>query len=531
MDDARKEKLVKELQGMAIGAVGIFLLMALFTFSSADQSLNSWSTASGVQNLGGRLGAQVADLLLMLFGLASYLLPGVLLLIAYNLLRFKEPRLRLYKSVAFGGLLVSLAALFAFNLEVTTLLGQQVPTGGAIGALLVRLLKTTVGTVGALLVLLPLLAASVMVLSGFSFVLFASWWLENLRHKWAARQERQAFKREEQQKEKARTEGRPLPASGPVIKPAAPPHRPPSQPLPQGKEEGRGGQGKTGTGILRFHQERRRLPYPAAVAAGPAPGHGAPYRTGPAGDERPAAGKEAAGFRHRRRGEGDLSRPGDHHVRVRPGAGDQDQPHRRPLRRPDHGAAGPLHPDRGADPRQGGGGHRGTQPGAGNGFSAGNLHLRGVPAEPDEAPPGAGQGYRRAAADHRSGQGAPPAGGRLHRLRQVGLGQHHDPVAALHRHPPRCAFHHGGPQDAGVLHVRGDSPPAAAGGDGAEEGFPGPEMGGERDGAPLPPAGGQGGAQHRILQPQAGRRGGRAGRQRRLRRGDHRGTGRDRGGG
>lgn len=223
MDESRKEKLVKELQGMAIGVIGAFILLALITFSAADQSLNSWSTEAGVHNLGGRLGAQVADLFLTLFGLASYLIPGALLLIAYNLLRFKEPRLRFYKIAAFCGLIFSLSALFAFNFDTTTLMGQQVQTGGGIGAITAQLLKKNLGSVGALLILLPLLAASIMVLSGFSFVLFASWWLENLRHKWTARQERQAFNRENSEKQKAASEGRQVPSSGPVIKSPPPP--------------------------------------------------------------------------------------------------------------------------------------------------------------------------------------------------------------------------------------------------------------------------------------------------------------------
>jgi len=229
VDEARKEKLAKELQGMAFGVVGIFILLAFLTFSSADQSLNSWSTEGGIRNLGGRMGAQVADLFYMLFGLASYLLPAALLFISYNLLRFKEPRLRFYKVAAFCGLLFSLAALFAFNLESTILLGQQVPTGGAVGALAIRFLRGVAGTTGALLVLLPLLAASIMVLSGFSFVLFASWWLENLRTKWAARQERNAHARDGREREKALSEGKQTPSSGPVIKAPAPP---PAAPRP-----------------------------------------------------------------------------------------------------------------------------------------------------------------------------------------------------------------------------------------------------------------------------------------------------------
>ena len=227
VDDARKEKLKKELQGMGLAALGIFILLAFLTFSAADQSLNSWSSEGGVRNLGGRLGSQVADLFFMLFGLAAYLVPGALLFLASNLLRFKELRLRGYKLAAFSGLLFSLSALFAFNLESTVLFGQQVPTGGAIGALTVRFLRAVVGTTGALLVLLPLLAASIMILCRFSFVLFAGWWLETMRQKWSAWRERQAHRKDEQQRDKALAAGKPAPSSGPVIKPQAPPPPPP----------------------------------------------------------------------------------------------------------------------------------------------------------------------------------------------------------------------------------------------------------------------------------------------------------------
>ncbi|MCE1225400.1 MAG: DNA translocase FtsK 4TM domain-containing protein [Geobacteraceae bacterium] len=223
MDETRKAKLTKELQGIGVGAVGLFILLAFITFSSADQSLNSWSTEGGIRNLGGRLGAQVADLFFMLFGLASYLLPGALLFISYNLLRFKEPRLRFYKVAAFIGLLFSLASLFAFSIESTNFMGQQIPTGGLIGRGTVLMLRGSMNAFGALLVLLPLLAASIMILSGFSFVLFASWWLENLRTKWAARKERTAHAKEGRERDKALAEGKAVPVSGPVIKEAAAP--------------------------------------------------------------------------------------------------------------------------------------------------------------------------------------------------------------------------------------------------------------------------------------------------------------------
>jgi DNA segregation ATPase FtsK/SpoIIIE, S-DNA-T family len=232
-DDQKKEKLTKELQGMALGTVGTFILFALLTYNAADPSLNSWSNEGVIRNLGGKFGAQVADLFFtspVSFGMASYLIPLALFYMAYTLFRFKEIRLRSYKLMAFFGLLLSLSALFAFFRDTTTLFGQQVPTGGNIGVLLVKLLKATVGPYGAMLLLLPLLAASIMILSKFSFVLFAGWWLETLKNKWAAWQERRAHDQGEKQKEKARQEGMPAAAtlSGPVIKPAAPPPQRPN---------------------------------------------------------------------------------------------------------------------------------------------------------------------------------------------------------------------------------------------------------------------------------------------------------------
>ena len=109
MDDQKKEKLVKELQGMALGTVGTFILLAFLTFNGADVSWNSYSNEGGINNLGGRLGAQVADLFFSGFGLASYLIPLALLYMAYTLFRFKEIRLRSYKLLASLGLIFSLS--------------------------------------------------------------------------------------------------------------------------------------------------------------------------------------------------------------------------------------------------------------------------------------------------------------------------------------------------------------------------------------------------------------------------------------
>ena len=230
--DAKKEKITKELQGMGLGALGTFILLSFITYSATDVSWNSYSNEKNIHNLGGSLGAQVADLFFMSpvsFGIASFLIPLALLYMAYTLFRFKEIRLRSYKLLAFLGMILSLSALFALFVDKTMIFGHQIPTGGNIGMLIVRILKAGVGTSGALLLLLPLLAASIMILSKFSFVLYTGWWLETFKNKWSAWQKRRSHERQENQREKAKQEGMPAPVIVPasIIKPALPaPGRP-----------------------------------------------------------------------------------------------------------------------------------------------------------------------------------------------------------------------------------------------------------------------------------------------------------------
>jgi S-DNA-T family DNA segregation ATPase FtsK/SpoIIIE len=196
METERKTKLIQEIKGIALGAAGLFILIALLSFNSDDLSFNTYSAGADVHNFGGKLGSYFSELLLQLFGLAAYAIPLALLFVAYRLLRFKELRWRGYKGAAFLVFLVSLATLFAFDIETTSFLGQTVQTGGAIGFKIATLLKTYLGLPGALLLVLPVLAAAIMVLSRFSFVLFAGWGLAALRSRWANYREKQALNRE-----------------------------------------------------------------------------------------------------------------------------------------------------------------------------------------------------------------------------------------------------------------------------------------------------------------------------------------------
>ncbi len=238
MDDQteKKERLTVEIKGMLLGAAGLFLLISLVSFRADDFSFNTFSSESSIQNFGGRFGAQLSDLLLQLFGLASYAAPCALLYLAYRSLRFKEFRWRSYKIAAFVGMMVTLAALFAFNFEFTRLFGQKVPTGGAIGFKTAEILRRYLGASGAILLLLPMLAASIMVLSRFSFILYADWWINALGDRWKRAREKRALSRTLAEKEDTREKEKKGEGTAPVIKPL-PVTIPAVPPLPKKEEK------------------------------------------------------------------------------------------------------------------------------------------------------------------------------------------------------------------------------------------------------------------------------------------------------
>lgn len=197
MENEKKDKLRKEVSGILFGALGLFLLIALISFNSGDLSFNTYTSEKGVHNFGGKAGANIADIFMQLFGIASYTIPCALLYLCYKLLRFKDLRWRLYKGVAYFVFLVLLSALIAFPFDHDTILlmGHELPTGGLFGKA-APILKTWLGAPGALLLILPLLAASIIVLSRFSFVLFAGWSIGAIRLRWKRYLEKRALNRE-----------------------------------------------------------------------------------------------------------------------------------------------------------------------------------------------------------------------------------------------------------------------------------------------------------------------------------------------
>ena len=80
----RRQRLWRDLALIVIAPVLLYLLACLFTYSPSDPSwTQSVSVTGQVHNVGGRVGATVADLLLGFFGYVAFLLPIILGAIAW----------------------------------------------------------------------------------------------------------------------------------------------------------------------------------------------------------------------------------------------------------------------------------------------------------------------------------------------------------------------------------------------------------------------------------------------------------------
>ncbi len=219
-----REHLKKEIAGVFWLAAGAYLLLALISYSAADPSFNNNLHLAKPHNLGGKVGAHLADLAFQSFGLPALLLPCAALLFAWRLFKFRDVKVRFYKLGAFFMLLFGLDGLIALYLGEVSFLGEPIAkAGGAVGALLKDGLVDYLNVAGAAIVLLACFLVGVMLVARFSMVLFLEGqtariggWLEVRRAARAARRE-----------QRARNHGEHLQANPVILRPESKPLQPP----------------------------------------------------------------------------------------------------------------------------------------------------------------------------------------------------------------------------------------------------------------------------------------------------------------
>ncbi len=152
-------ELKKEMLGVALIGIFIFLFVGLVTYHPLDPSFHT-VTDGKVHNLCGKAGSYLSDLFVQFFGLMSYLLVSFSLLFGIFYVRKKDPPSIIVFSSGLALFFLSLATLFQVLVGKVNLRGVPIEFSGFMGALLERALMNFFGNFGTILVSFILLLIS-----------------------------------------------------------------------------------------------------------------------------------------------------------------------------------------------------------------------------------------------------------------------------------------------------------------------------------------------------------------------------------
>ena len=170
---------LREAALYVFGAAGLYLILALATFDTADPGWSHSGSGEEIANAGGVAGAWFADLFLFLFGTMAYLFPVLVIYAGWLLFRGRgeeSPRFRVLPIVLRGvGFVLTLVAGSGLAFLYHSMGGITVPheAGGVLGQLGGHLIIGILGPPGGVLVLLALFLTGVTLFTGLSWLWLA----------------------------------------------------------------------------------------------------------------------------------------------------------------------------------------------------------------------------------------------------------------------------------------------------------------------------------------------------------------------
>ena len=164
---------LKEGALLAIGALCLFMMMALLTYGKDDPGWSHNSRVVDVQNFGGPAGAYSADILFMVLGYFAYIFPMLLAIKAYQIFRERHQPwqwsglLFSWRLVGLIFLVLSGAALAHIHFHSAS--GLPAGAGGALGESLGDLAKNALNIQGSTLLLIALFLFGLTVFTDLSW--------------------------------------------------------------------------------------------------------------------------------------------------------------------------------------------------------------------------------------------------------------------------------------------------------------------------------------------------------------------------
>ncbi|WP_153101128.1 DNA translocase FtsK [Paraburkholderia hayleyella] len=177
----RMSRLVTEIRWILQVALGVFLLMALISYSRHDPSWTHAAQVDRIANWAGRVGAWTADILLLLFGLSAYW--WVMLLLRHIAANYR--RITRHEAMPGAaqpgrqgwlaeGIAFALVLLACDGIEALRMWSLQVPLprapGGVVGEAVARGVSHAFGFTGGTLLLLLTLAIGLSLYFRFSWL-------------------------------------------------------------------------------------------------------------------------------------------------------------------------------------------------------------------------------------------------------------------------------------------------------------------------------------------------------------------------
>ena len=165
---------LNELVGLVSLAAVVYLILILVSFYPQDASWNTVAPSGDARNLGGHVGAYLADLLLQSLGLAAFLIPALLTSLAWKWINSAEIEAQWIRLAGGTLLFLALTATFGF-LSDWRLFDSTIPAGGLLGSLLASVLLHWFNLIGSVLLTSTCLLISLYLLTTFSLSSLPVW--------------------------------------------------------------------------------------------------------------------------------------------------------------------------------------------------------------------------------------------------------------------------------------------------------------------------------------------------------------------
>ncbi len=167
-----RRSLRREISGIILLAIAIFAVLSLVSYHPSDPSLNvaSPGRVKDIHNLGGIVGSFLSDLLLQGLGLASYLIPLAVGILACFLFLPMLEGMSYARGAGFLLIVLSCSTGLGLKFDKIRIFGHELLAGGVIGEIASRPLARYFNLPGAYMIVLVVFILALSLSTGLSFV-------------------------------------------------------------------------------------------------------------------------------------------------------------------------------------------------------------------------------------------------------------------------------------------------------------------------------------------------------------------------